>query len=97
MGRLIPAGTGMKYYRNVKVAYDATENRKQEDEFDEMGDYIRGGIDLPLPAALAEVDDEPFVDEVEDDIDLDVEETETEEVFDIDEAMKVELDDDDDI
>ena len=44
MGRLIPAGTGMKYYRNVKVAPDATENRKMEDEFDEMGDYIRGGM-----------------------------------------------------
>jgi DNA-directed RNA polymerase subunit beta' len=28
MGRLIPAGTGMKYYRNVKVAPDHTENRK---------------------------------------------------------------------
>src|SRR5881275_1907725 len=28
MGRLIPAGTGMKYYRNVRVAPDATENRK---------------------------------------------------------------------
>src|SRR5687767_15721081 len=34
MGRLIPAGTGMKYYRNVKVAPDNTENRTVEDEFD---------------------------------------------------------------
>ena len=96
MGRLIPAGTGMKYYRNVKVAYDATENRKQEDEFDEMGDYIRGGIDLPLPAALVGSDDD-FVEEVDEDIDMDVDETEGEETFDIDEAMKIELDDDDDI
>src|SRR5438093_8365903 len=63
MGRLIPAGTGMKYYRNVKVAYDATENRKQEDEFDEMGDYIRGGIDIPLPLP---VEDDGFDAEVED-------------------------------
>src|SRR5881392_3102431 len=47
MGRLIPAGTGMKYYRNVKVAPDATENRKIEDEYDEMADYIRGGMPLP--------------------------------------------------
>src|SRR4028118_93305 len=31
MGRLIPAGTGMKYYRNVKVADDATMNQKVED------------------------------------------------------------------
>ena len=48
MGRLIPAGTGMKYYRNVKVAEDATVNRKEEDEFDEFTD-IRGGLDLPAP------------------------------------------------
>jgi DNA-directed RNA polymerase subunit beta' len=55
MGRLIPAGTGMKYYRNVKVAPDATENRKEEDEFDEMAD-IRGGFDLPLPANVPGVE-----------------------------------------
>jgi DNA-directed RNA polymerase subunit beta' len=36
MGRLIPAGTGMKHYRNVKVAPDSTMNRKERDEFDEM-------------------------------------------------------------
>ena len=28
MGRLIPAGTGMKYYRNVTIASDNTENQK---------------------------------------------------------------------
>src|SRR5436190_837632 len=66
MGRLIPAGTGMKYYRNVKVAYDATENRKQEDEFDEMGDYIRGGIDLPVAAALPDVDEVDFDEDIDD-------------------------------
>lgn len=75
MGRLIPAGTGMKYYRNVKVAYDATENRKQEDEFDEMGDMIRGGIGLP---SLDDTDE--GYDEAEDTLDdLSLEE---EEVFD---------------
>ncbi len=87
MGRLIPAGTGMKYYRNVKIAYDPTENRKQEDEFDELAD-IRGGLELPpimdVPGVedgdgMAEVDEESF--------DLDG----TEE-FDIDEAMKIDLD-----
>ncbi len=97
MGRLIPAGTGMKYYRNVKVAYDATENRKQEDEFDEMGDYIRGGIDLPLPAALLDADEDSFIDEVDDDLDLTGEDIETEEIFDIDEAMKIEVNDETDI
>jgi DNA-directed RNA polymerase subunit beta' len=35
MGRLIPAGTGMKYYRNVKVAEDATARRRDEPEFDD--------------------------------------------------------------
>ncbi|MFN0280132.1 MAG: DNA-directed RNA polymerase subunit beta', partial [Pyrinomonadaceae bacterium] len=83
MGRLIPAGTGMKYYRNVKVAPDATENRKQEDEFDEMTDYIRGG--LPMAPIPADGDGE-----IEEDFDAE----ETDEVFDIDEAMKIDVEDD---
>ena len=91
MGRLIPAGTGMKYYRNVKVAHDATENRKQEDEFDEMGDYIRGGLEIPLAPALLDGDDDFDADVDE----LDMESDETVEVFDIDEAMKIEAGDDD--
>ena len=92
MGRLIPAGTGMKYYRNVKVAYDPTENRKQEDEFDELTD-IRGGLELPIPMDVPGVEADGF----DDDIDLDVdenEELENAEIFDIDEAMKIELPDD---
>ena len=94
MGRLIPAGTGMKYYRNVRVAYDATENRKQEDEFDEMGDYIRGGIDLPVSEPLPEINDVDFDDEIDDINDLVAGEDESVEVFDIDEAMKVDVADD---
>ena len=89
MGRLIPAGTGMKYYRNVRVAYDPTENRKQEDEFDEMNDYIRGGIDLPVAATLPDVEDVDF-DEDLDDLAGD----ESVEAFDIDAAMKIEVEDD---
>ena len=91
MGRLIPAGTGMKYYRNVKVAYDPTENRKQEDEFDELTD-IRGGLELPMP-----MDVPGIVDDFEEDIDMDLDDNEgleAEEAFDIDEAMKIELPDD---
>ncbi|HEY0657457.1 MAG TPA: DNA-directed RNA polymerase subunit beta', partial [Pyrinomonadaceae bacterium] len=81
MGRLIPAGTGMKYYRNVKIAEDATVNRKEEDEFDELAD-IRGGIDLPvfaIPGVEPEDTDEGYdeAEETLDDISL-----ETEEVFD---------------
>jgi len=78
MGRLIPAGTGMKHYRNVEIAFDPTQNRKQEDEFDEMGDMIRGGFDLPMPAALADTDE--GYDEAEET--LDETSLEEEEVFD---------------
>jgi DNA-directed RNA polymerase subunit beta' len=88
MGRLIPAGTGMKYYRNVKVAPDATENRKIEDEFDEMGDYIRGG--MPLPELVIPGDTDEGYDEAEetlDDLSL-----ESEEVFD-DTGADIEIDD----
>ncbi|MBC7797503.1 MAG: DNA-directed RNA polymerase subunit beta', partial [Pyrinomonadaceae bacterium] len=35
MGRLIPAGTGMKHYRNVTIEPDASERFKDEPEFDE--------------------------------------------------------------
>jgi DNA-directed RNA polymerase subunit beta' len=87
MGRLIPAGTGMKYYRNVKVAYDPTENQKPQDEYDEMGDYIRGGLEMPLPLSL---DGDEDLDE-----EMDLDSDETIEVFDIDEAMKIEAGDDD--
>src|SRR5690349_24548386 len=68
MGRLIPAGTGMKYYRNVKVDYDPTENRKEEDEFDEMYD-IRGGIELPMPVDVPGVDTDEGYDEAEETLD----------------------------
>ena len=91
MGRLIPAGTGMKYYRNVKVAHDATENQKQEDEFDELAD-IRGGLELsPILAGVPGVDaglisTKPTTSRTR---------LETpEEEFDIDEAMKIDVDDD---
>src|SRR5947199_4015424 len=86
MGRLIPAGTGMKYYRNVKVAYDATENRKQEDEFDEMGDYIRGGIELPILPLDDGLDTDDGYDEAEETLDATA--LETDEVF--DEALETE-------
>ena len=80
----------MKYYRNVKVAHDATENRKQEDEFDEMGDYIRGG--LPMVPIVTDVEDPDFEAEIGDDLELDGDEVA--EVFDIDEAMKIDAGDD---
>ena len=79
MGRLIPAGTGMKYYRNVEIAPDATENRKVEDEFDELAD-IRGGLDVPVLAGVPGVDTDAGYDEAEETLDdLSLEE---EEVYD---------------
>ena len=93
MGRLIPAGTGMKYYRNVEVPPDPTENRKEEDEFDEMSDYIRGGIDLP-PLDVPGIDTDEGYDEAEetlDDLSL-----EGEEVYDDTVGPDVEIEDEDD-
>jgi DNA-directed RNA polymerase subunit beta' len=93
MGRLIPAGTGMKYYRNVEVPPDPTENRKEEDEFDEMSEYIRGGIDLP-PLEVPGIDTDDGYDEAEetlDDLSL-----ESEEVYDDSVGPDVEIEDEDD-
>jgi DNA-directed RNA polymerase subunit beta' len=96
MGRLIPAGTGMKYYRNVKVADDATVNRKEEDEFDELSD-IRGGIDLPILAAVPGVATDGDTDEGYDEAEetLDEFSLEAEEVFDDTAALQIDEVDDD--
>ncbi|HEV7701428.1 MAG TPA: DNA-directed RNA polymerase subunit beta' [Pyrinomonadaceae bacterium] len=97
MGRLIPAGTGMKHYRNVTIARDNTENQKPQDEYDQMADYIRGGIDIPsLPLDGDLPDTDAGYDEAEetlDDIAL-----EADEVF--DDSLKAEgitIDADDDL
>jgi len=90
MGRLIPAGTGMKYYRNVKVSPDATENQVPRDEFDDIVDNIRGGLPMPLDLPGADTDEEI------EDVDVEMEEIEDEE-FDLDEAMKLDIDDEDEI
>jgi DNA-directed RNA polymerase subunit beta' len=47
MGRLIPAGTGMEYYRNVKVERDETLDHASRDR--DMDDFpeIVGGLDIP--------------------------------------------------
>ena len=91
MGRLIPAGTGMKYYRNVKVDFDPTVNQKQEEEFDEFP-LTTGGLDLPAPRDVPGIEVDDF-DEVEDNV-TDEFEIEDDEVFDEDELDLV-VDDDD--
>jgi DNA-directed RNA polymerase subunit beta' len=46
VGRLIPAGTGMKRYRNIQIEDDPTMNRKEPDEYDEMMAGVISGLDI---------------------------------------------------
>jgi len=48
MGRLIPAGTGMEYYRNVDIDRDETIDQGRERELDEFPDIV-GGHDIVIP------------------------------------------------
>ncbi|GIU82029.1 MAG: DNA-directed RNA polymerase subunit beta' [Acidobacteria bacterium] len=51
VGRLIPAGTGMKRYRNIQIEDDPTMNRKEPDEYDEMLASLIGSAapsDIPM-------------------------------------------------
>jgi DNA-directed RNA polymerase subunit beta' len=48
MGRLIPAGTGMEYYRNVEVERDETIDQARERELEDFPDIV-GGHDIALP------------------------------------------------
>jgi DNA-directed RNA polymerase subunit beta' len=96
MGRLIPAGTGMKYYRNVEVEYDPTMNKKEEREYDDIP-IITGGMDMPdasLDIPLVESDLDGFsIEEGEDSSYMD----EPEEVFEmeaVDDPLIDDLDDD---
>jgi DNA-directed RNA polymerase subunit beta' len=48
MGRLIPAGTGMEYYRNVKLDRDETSGDERDRNMDEFPEIV-GGVDIPAP------------------------------------------------
>ncbi len=92
MGRLIPAGTGMRHYRNVEIDYDNSVNQKKEDEFDDFT-LITGGIDLPELADFPEVEGiEPEEEPAYDDYAME----ETEQIFVDDDSMTL-IDVDDDI
>jgi len=84
MGRLIPAGTGMRYYRNVEIDYDPTMNQRVERE-DELP-MITGGIDMPagmdIPVAAADLEGFSVEDE---------EGIEPDEVFEMDEPIEDEI------
>ncbi|MGB9182299.1 MAG: DNA-directed RNA polymerase subunit beta' [Pyrinomonadaceae bacterium] len=55
MGRLIPAGTGMEFYRNVRVERDETVDQSARDrDFDEFPEIV-GGLDVPTPSRTAVV------------------------------------------
>ncbi|HEY6186045.1 MAG TPA: DNA-directed RNA polymerase subunit beta' [Pyrinomonadaceae bacterium] len=49
MGRLIPAGTGMEFYRNVRVDRDDTIDQAGRDRDLEDFPEITGGVDVPTP------------------------------------------------
>ena len=70
MGRLIPAGTGMDYYRGIRVEPDATENSNREDEIEDTQSYLEAMsqmVGLRPNAAQEEVEDtdDEVVEEVE--------------------------------
>src|SRR5204863_2654750 len=51
MGRLIPAGTGMEFYRNVRVERDETMDQiMRERDLEEFPEIV-GGVDLPTIVA----------------------------------------------
>jgi DNA-directed RNA polymerase subunit beta' len=60
MGRLIPAGTGMKYYRNVQIEKDPTMDQKTPDEYDDDYPTITGGIGLLSSMDVPGVEPEDF-------------------------------------
>ncbi|MFN2456249.1 MAG: DNA-directed RNA polymerase subunit beta' [Pyrinomonadaceae bacterium] len=55
MGRLIPAGTGMEYYRNVSIERDETADRNGYDRADRDFPETLGGVDVPAPVTRAAV------------------------------------------
>jgi len=71
---LIPAGTGMEYYRNVEIDRDETIGESEREEADEFAEIL-GGVEIPQPIAhtvVAAVDDGDG--DIDADANLDVEE-----------------------
>ena len=89
MGRLIPAGTGMKYYRNVKIDFDPTVNQKEEEELDEFPLAV-GGFTLPPVADIPGIEPEDFDEEIEDIDDFAADE---EEAFEMEDSLEIEDED----
>jgi hypothetical protein len=64
MGRLIPAGTGMDYYRRVKISHDPTMKDRQAEEMDDTQSYIEQMVAATtaraVPAPESDFYDEGF-------------------------------------
>ena len=52
IGKLIPAGTGMKRYRNIKL--DSDVNQNDEIEFDDFDDFDFDGADSSANSTATE-------------------------------------------
>ena len=52
IGKLIPAGTGMKRYRNIKL--DSDVNQNDEIEFDDFDDFDFDGADSSTNSTATE-------------------------------------------
>ncbi|HKX27529.1 MAG TPA: DNA-directed RNA polymerase subunit beta', partial [Blastocatellia bacterium] len=58
MGRLIPAGTGMEYYRRVKVAADPTMSEAKVEDVDDTQSYIDAMVAATNARAIPEPEPE---------------------------------------
>jgi hypothetical protein len=72
MGRLIPAGTGMEYYRNVDIERDETIGESQREEMEDLPEIL-GGSEIPQPEPHAVL---AIVGDVEDEVETEVAEVE---------------------
>ena len=69
MGRLIPAGTGMEFYRNVKVDRDTTLDQQREEAppvMDSLSDILAGVEAPPMARVAAAADGDANTDEADD-------------------------------
>ena len=67
IGKLIPAGTGMKRYRNVRLNTDITmedDIELEEDEFGELDDLDELELDEELPIFPEEENEDDLLEEV---------------------------------
>jgi DNA-directed RNA polymerase subunit beta' len=64
MGRLIPAGTGMDYYRRIRISHDPTMKDRQAEEMDDTQSYIEQMVAATTaraaPAPETDFDEEGF-------------------------------------